>query len=181
MLGRKLILLGVKNPISFWSEIFRCVEVLLLIPVCIWMLEFLSWGSWLPQLSVVYCCLIFMVFFLKHADFMAKNLLVVTVFTWDARCTKWDQTVLKKVILGLVSIGQLCPLHFIRSQGCLEVSHDLKRCCQEDCSLSFTLYLSQGQTRVGMLSHLRWNCIREEFPDKSKPVPRGEGVSHSLC
>lgn len=35
----------------------------------------------LPQLSDVYCCLIFMVFLIKHADFMAKNLLVVTFFS----------------------------------------------------------------------------------------------------
>lgn len=43
MLGRKLILfLGKKNPISLWSEIFRCVEALHLIPLGIWTLEFLS-------------------------------------------------------------------------------------------------------------------------------------------
>lgn len=43
MLGRKLILLEEnRNPVSLWSEIFRCIEVLHLIPVCIWMLEFLS-------------------------------------------------------------------------------------------------------------------------------------------
>lgn len=35
----------------------------------------------LPQLSDVYCCLIFMIFLIKHADLMAKNLLVVTFFS----------------------------------------------------------------------------------------------------
>lgn len=43
-----------------------------------------------------------------------------------------------------------------------------------DCSLSFPLYLSQGQTRVGRLSHLRWNCIMGELPDKSKPCAWGQ-------
>lgn len=43
-----------------------------------------------------------------------------------------------------------------------------------DCSLSFTLYLSQGQTRVGRLSCLRWNCIMGELPGKSKPCAWGQ-------
>lgn len=102
MLGRKLIFWGKKNLFHFgqrFSDVLKC---------CIWLL--FAYGGWnvsvevlmLPQLSDVYCCLIFMVFLIKHTDFMAKNLLVVTFFTWDTRCTKWNQTVLKKVFLSPV-------------------------------------------------------------------------------
>lgn len=174
MLGRKLILLEEnRNPVSLWSEIFRCIEVLHLIPVCIWMLEFLSWGSCVT--SVVRCLLLFDLqgLLIKHADFMVKNLLVITFFTWDARCTKWDQTVLKKVFLGLVSNHVL----YTSSEGILMwVAMTWKGAPgrqPQTAAYHLLFYLSQGQTRVGRLSLLRWNCIMGELPDKSKPCAWG--------
>lgn len=57
----------------------------------------------LPQLSDVYYCLIFMVFLIKHADFMAKNLLVVPFFSQVKLLDAQNKTklFLKKVFLLL--------------------------------------------------------------------------------
>lgn len=64
MLGRKLTLFGDKNNPFLFALCFQCAKMLHLIPVHIWMVAFLSWGS--SVTSVVRCLLLFDLHDLPH-------------------------------------------------------------------------------------------------------------------
>lgn len=134
-------------------------------------LAFLSWDS--NVTSVVRCLSLFEPLPYRAHCLCAENLLVVTLFTQTKKLNAQNETRLLKstlpnwcrVVMSLEPIRSL-TIKVVLMRVAMTWKEAVRK-MPPDCNLSFSLYLSQGQTRAGSLSSLQWNCFTGELPGTS--------------